>query len=59
VWNGVCGKFKDVDENVVGECKPKLLQMISSYEHKNIYNADETGLFFPALPTESLAVKGE
>jgi hypothetical protein len=24
-----------------------------------MYNADETGLFFQALPTKSLAVKGE
>jgi hypothetical protein len=35
-----------MDENVVSECKPKLLEMISPYEPKNIYSADETGLFF-------------
>jgi hypothetical protein len=33
--------------------------LISPYEPKNIYNADETWLFFQALPTKSLAVKGE
>jgi hypothetical protein len=33
--------------------------MMSPYEPKNIYNADETGLFFRALSTRSLAVKGE
>lgn len=33
--------------------------MISPYEPKNIYNADETGLFFHALPTKSLTVKRE
>jgi hypothetical protein len=43
----------------VSEYKPELLELISSYELKNIYNADETGLFFRALPTKSLAVKGE
>jgi hypothetical protein len=59
VWNGVCGESKDVDESVVSEYKPKLLELISPCEPKNIYNADETGLFFRALPTKSLAVKGE
>jgi hypothetical protein len=33
--------------------------MISPYELKNIYNVDETRLIFRALPTQSLAVKGE
>jgi hypothetical protein len=42
VWNGVCGESKDVDESAVSEYKPKLLEMISPYEPKNIYNADET-----------------
>jgi hypothetical protein len=59
VWNGVCGESKDVDGSVVSECKPKLLKLISPYEPKNIYIADETGLFFRALPTKLLAVKGE
>jgi hypothetical protein len=57
VWNGVCGESKDVDESVMSEYKPKLLEMISSYE-PNIYNAEKMGLFFRALPTKSLAVKG-
>jgi hypothetical protein len=47
-----------VDENVVSEYKSKLLELISPYEPKSIYNVDETGLFH-ALQTESLAVKGE
>jgi hypothetical protein len=59
VWNGICGEAKDVDESVVGEYKPKLLELISPYEPINVYNADKTELFFQALPTKSLAVKGE
>jgi hypothetical protein len=46
VWNGVCGESKDVDESLVSEHKPKLLELISPYELENIYNEDETGLFF-------------
>jgi hypothetical protein len=59
VWNGVCGESKDVDESVVSVYKPKLLELISPYEYKNIYIADGTGLFIQALPIKSLAVKGE
>jgi hypothetical protein len=59
VWNGLCGEPKDVDESVVSEYKPKLLEFISPYDPKNIYNADETGLFFRALSTKSLVIKGE
>jgi hypothetical protein len=58
VWNGVCGQSKDVDESVASDYKPKLLELISPYEPKNIYNVGETG-FFQTLPTKSLAVKGE
>jgi predicted DNA-binding protein YlxM (UPF0122 family) len=32
VWNGVCGESKDVDESVVSEYEPKLLELISPYE---------------------------
>jgi hypothetical protein len=39
--------------------KTKRLELISPYEPIKIYNADETGLFFQALPTELLAVKRE
>jgi hypothetical protein len=53
------GESKDVDGSVMSEHKPKLLELISPYEPRNIYNTDETGLFFRALPTKSLVVKGE
>jgi hypothetical protein len=46
VWNGVCGESKDVDESVVSEYKPKLLELISPYERKNLYNEYETGFIF-------------
>jgi hypothetical protein len=46
VWNGVCVESKDVNESVVSEYKPNLLQLISPYEPKNIYNVEETRLFF-------------
>ncbi|CAG8806011.1 36319_t:CDS:2, partial [Gigaspora margarita] len=33
----------------------KLRQLLSQYEPKNIYNADETGLFYQILPNQTLA----
>jgi hypothetical protein len=42
VWNGVCGESKDVDKSIVSEYVPKLLELISPYKPKNIYNAEET-----------------
>jgi hypothetical protein len=45
-----------VDESEVSEYKLKLLEFISPYEPKDIYNADERGLFSWALPTKSLTV---
>jgi hypothetical protein len=59
VWNGVCGDSTDVDESVLSEYKPKLLELISPYEPKNICNADKTAMFFQALLTKSLMDKGE
>jgi hypothetical protein len=32
---------------------------IGSYERRDVYNADETGLFFNVLPERTLAYKGE
>jgi hypothetical protein len=42
VWNGVCGESKDVDESIVSEYKPKLLEFISPYKPKNNYNVENT-----------------
>lgn len=59
VWNEVCGEAKDVQESVVTEWKPKLRNLIEGYDPKNVFNADETGLFYRALPSKSLAIRGE
>jgi hypothetical protein len=59
VWNRVCGESKDVDENVVSEYKPKLLELILPYEPKNIYNADEIGLYFHMRLRERKCTMGQ
>jgi len=62
--NEIC--FKTVsgesgDENVqeTDDWKIKLLQMIKSKNPKDIFNADETGLFYRCTPDKTLAFKGE
>lgn len=37
----------------------KLATLLQGFDPKDIYNGDEIGLFFRALPTKSLALKGE
>jgi hypothetical protein len=33
MWNGVCGDSEHVDESVVSEYKPKLLELISPVQY--------------------------
>jgi hypothetical protein len=59
VWSGVCGGSEDVDESVVSEYKPKLLELIPSYEPDNITMRTKQDCFFGRYQQKSLAVKGE
>jgi len=38
------GEASSVDQNILAIQKPKLIEILSSYELKNIYNFDECGL---------------
>ena len=40
------GEAADVDENVVVEWKSRLMTSIENYDQSDIYNKDETGLYF-------------
>lgn len=59
VWNQVCGEAKDTDQTVVSDWKEKLEFLIEGYDQKDIFNGDESGLFFRAFPSKTLALKGE
>ena len=48
-----------VDNIVVDDWKERLPDLISGYKPGDIYNMDETGLFYRALPDRTLAVKGQ
>lgn len=55
----ICGEAKDVNNETVAEWKNKLQDMIKDYEPCDIANCDETGLFFRALPSKTLALKSD
>jgi hypothetical protein len=51
----ICGEAKDVDLTIVENWMQKLPEIIQGYEPKNI--ANETGLFFRALPSKTMTLK--
>ncbi|XP_067620077.1 uncharacterized protein [Eurosta solidaginis] len=48
-----------VNQDDVKSFCAKVPYLIEGYDSRNIYNADETGLFFRALPDKTFALKGE
>lgn len=59
VYKSVCGEAKKADETVVSDWLAKLQSLISGYEPRDVFNADEAGLFFNLQPEKSLCLKGE
>jgi hypothetical protein len=60
VYKTVSGECKSVDSSAVEEWrKEQLLKIFEGYEPKNIYNADETRLFFRLPPNKTLSLRGD
>ena len=55
----ICGESATVDPTTVDDWKIRLPLIIDKYAPKDVYNADETGLFFKALPDRSLVMAKE
>ena len=55
----ICGEAADVSEQTVMDWKEKLPSLCVGYASKDIFNADETGLFFRGLPSKSLVARGD
>ena len=53
------GEAASVDPTTVDEWKKRLPSIIDKYDPNDIYNADESGLFFKALPDRSLVTSKE
>lgn len=54
----ICGESNNVNIQEYNFWKNNTLQqLLDSYEPKNIFNADETGLFYRCLPEHTYAIK--
>ncbi|XP_008184662.1 tigger transposable element-derived protein 6-like [Acyrthosiphon pisum] len=58
-FKSICGEASAVDRIAVDDWKKKLPNIIDKYEKRDIFNADETGLFFRVLPNKTMAFKNE
>ena len=59
-FRAICGENASVDLSVCAEWKELTLKpILQRYSAENIFNADETGLYWRLLPDKTHAVKGE
>ena len=54
-----CGEGADVDELVVNDYKSRIPSIISRKNEIEVFNCDETGLFYQAMPDKTFAEKGD
>jgi hypothetical protein len=56
----VLAECKSIDSSTIGQWrKEQLLRITEGYKCKNIYNADDTGLFSRLPPNKTLSLKGD
>ena len=56
----VCGEAASVQDNIIKTWEEEALpKLIEGYDRKNVFNADESGLFFKALPSKTITMAGE
>ncbi|GFT36213.1 tigger transposable element-derived protein 6 [Trichonephila clavipes] len=59
VFKKLCAESSSVDINVCSKWQNSLSDLIKEYELRNIFNTDETGIFFKCLPEETFTFKKE
>ena len=52
----LCGEANDVDMQTIVDWKGKIEHLVAGYEPRNVYNGDETCLFFRVLPSKTLTL---
>ncbi|CAF1613059.1 unnamed protein product [Adineta ricciae] len=55
----ISGESASVDHSTVEEWTKRLLTIIEGFDKNDIFNADETGLFYRTLPDRSLVLQKE
>ncbi|GFS50827.1 tigger transposable element-derived protein 6 [Trichonephila clavipes] len=59
IFKKMCGESSSVDINVCSKWLNSLSDLVKEYEPRNIFNTDETGLFFKCLPEKTFTFKKE
>ena len=59
VYKKLAGESAEVSVESTDAWLESLASLLGGYEPRDVYNADETGLFFNVLPDRTLAYKGE
>ncbi|GFY03335.1 uncharacterized protein TNCV_1172931 [Trichonephila clavipes] len=59
VFKKMCRESSSVDINVCSKWQNSLSGLIKEYKPRNIFNTDETGLFFKCLPEKIFTFKKE
>jgi hypothetical protein len=57
-YNTYSGESSAVSDDVVNDWVSKMNEMIDGFSQKDIFNFDETGLFYKILPKKSYLIKG-
>ncbi|KRX12285.1 Tigger transposable element-derived protein 6, partial [Trichinella nelsoni] len=55
----ISGEAAAVEQIVIHTWKSEVMNVIAGYSLKDVFNADETGLYFKQLPQKSLTMPGE
>lgn len=55
----VSGESASVDQTTVDQYRTRLPEIVNGYSPSNIFNCDETGLFYRALPDKTLGTKDQ
>ncbi|XP_064414219.1 tigger transposable element-derived protein 4-like [Latimeria chalumnae] len=60
VYRKVCGESESINSDVLDDyITTKLPSLLIGYQPRDIFNINETGLFYKLLPNRTLALKGE
>ena len=60
IFKTICGEAASVTPEMTSEWRDKQLpSLLSRYSADDVYNADETGLFYKCLPNKTYTLKGE
>ena len=60
VFKNVCGEANQVSTSMTSDwLQSTLPSVLNEYEARDVFNADETGLFYRCLPDKTLSFKGQ